>query len=157
MLEDTSLLTHCGLVTPCGIDLGQHWFRQWLGAWRHQAITWTNSDLISIKPSGTIFSEILIKIHFHLKKNASENVICKMAAILSRPQCVKSLCSRVPYPVGYIELYVWFSSSFDVVNWYVTGPYQVVFVLPGLILGLRPANERRCYKVTPSLIGWAQT
>ena len=22
---------------------------------------------------------------------------------------------------------------------------------------LRPANERRCYKVTPSLIGWAQT
>ena len=27
----------------------------------------------------------------------------------------------------------------------------------GLILGLRPANERRCYFVTPSLIGWAQT
>ena len=29
--------------------------------------------------------------------------------------------------------------------------------LPGLILGLHPANERRRYKVTPSLIGWAQT
>ena len=27
----------------------------------------------------------------------------------------------------------------------------------GLILGLRPANERRRYKVTPSLIGLAQT
>ena len=27
----------------------------------------------------------------------------------------------------------------------------------GLILSLRPANERRRYKVTPSLIGWAQT
>ena len=27
----------------------------------------------------------------------------------------------------------------------------------GLILGLRQANERRRYKVTPSLIGWAQT
>ena len=26
-----------------------------------------------------------------------------------------------------------------------------------LILGLRPANERRRYKVTTSLIGWAQT
>ena len=24
-------------------------------------------------------------------------------------------------------------------------------------VGLRPANERRRYKVTPSLIGWAQT
>ena len=29
--------------------------------------------------------------------------------------------------------------------------------LSGLILDLRPANERRRYKVTPSLIGWAQT
>ena len=27
----------------------------------------------------------------------------------------------------------------------------------GLTLGLRPANERRRYTVTPSLIGWAQT
>ena len=27
----------------------------------------------------------------------------------------------------------------------------------GLILGLRPANERRRYKVTLSLMGWAQT
>ena len=27
----------------------------------------------------------------------------------------------------------------------------------GLVLGLRPANERQCYKVTLSLIGWAQT
>ena len=27
----------------------------------------------------------------------------------------------------------------------------------GLILGLHPATERHRYKVTPSLIGWAQT
>ena len=27
----------------------------------------------------------------------------------------------------------------------------------GLILGLRPSNERRRYNVTPPLIGWAQT
>ena len=31
-----------------------------------------------------------------------------------------------------------------------------VFVGSGLILGLRPANERRDYFVTTSLIGWAQ-
>ena len=29
--------------------------------------------------------------------------------------------------------------------------------ISGLILGLHPANERRRYNVTPSLIGWAQT
>ena len=41
---------------------------------------------------------------------------------------------------------------------------QIVFYLyfhyisyTGLILGLRPANERRRYFVTTSLIGWAQT
>ena len=27
----------------------------------------------------------------------------------------------------------------------------------GLILGLRPVNERRRYFVTPSLVGWVQT
>ena len=26
-------------------DLSQHWFRQWLVAWRHQAISWTNVEL----------------------------------------------------------------------------------------------------------------
>ena len=29
--------------------------------------------------------------------------------------------------------------------------------LSGLILGMRPANERRRYKVTPSLFGWVKT
>ena len=38
------------IVTPYGdIDLGQHWLRQWLVAWRHQAINWTNVDLSSAR------------------------------------------------------------------------------------------------------------
>ena len=46
-------LTHCGLATPYGdIDLGHHWPRQWLVAWRHQAITWTNVDLSLVKSCG---------------------------------------------------------------------------------------------------------
>ena len=45
----TYISTHCGLVTPYGgRDLGQHWFRQWPVAWRHQAITWTNVNLSSL-------------------------------------------------------------------------------------------------------------
>ena len=40
-----NVLTHCGLMTPYGDrDLGQHWLRQWLVAWWHQAISWTNVD-----------------------------------------------------------------------------------------------------------------
>ena len=37
-------------------------------------------------------------------------------------------------------------------QWFV----MPLYTISGLILGLRPANERRRYKVT-SLIGWAQT
>ena len=33
-------------------DLGQHWLRKWLVAWRHQAITWTNIDLSSVSSQG---------------------------------------------------------------------------------------------------------
>ena len=45
-----SCLTHWDLVTPYGgRDLGQHWFRQWLVAWRHQAITWTNVDFSLVR------------------------------------------------------------------------------------------------------------
>ena len=49
----TLFLTHWGLVAPFSdIDLGQHWLRLWLVAWRHQAITWTNVDLSSVRSSG---------------------------------------------------------------------------------------------------------
>ena len=41
--------------------------------------------------------------------------------------------------------------------WAVMTKFGVNISTPVLIVGLRPANERRCYKVTPSLIGWAQT
>ena len=38
-----SYITSCGLVKLYDdIDLRQHWLRQWLVAWWHQAITWTN-------------------------------------------------------------------------------------------------------------------
>ena len=35
--------------------------------------------------------------------------------------------------------------------------YEGTYKIPGLILGLHPANERRRYNVTLSLIAWAQT
>ena len=42
--------THCCLMTPYSdIDLGQHWLRKWLVAWRHQAIAWTNVDASSVR------------------------------------------------------------------------------------------------------------
>ena len=70
--------------------------------------------------------------------------------------------------VGYlIELLVMFVTGLlNVWRWrlgmssiwtYMTMSEMIKNHYSGLILGLHPANERRRYKVTPSLIGWAQT
>ena len=38
--------------TKCDTDRVQYWRRWWLLAWRHQAITWTNVDLSSVRSCG---------------------------------------------------------------------------------------------------------
>ena len=85
------LLTHWGRVTHIcvgkltiiGSDNG-------LSPGRRQAIIWTNAGILLIGHLGTNFSVKLIEIEtFSLKKNTFENIVWKMAAILSRPQCVK--------------------------------------------------------------------
>ena len=53
-------LSHCGLVTPYGdMELGRHWLRQWLVAWRHQAITWTNVDSSLVRSHGILLRALL--------------------------------------------------------------------------------------------------
>ena len=83
-------LTHWGRVmhlcvskqTIIGSDNG-------LSPGRRQAIIWTKAGILLIGPLGTKFNGILIQIHtFSFKKNAFENVVRKIAAILSWPQCV---------------------------------------------------------------------
>ena len=50
----------------------------------HQAITWINADLLSIRPWWNV-REIRIKITKHFThENAFQIVICQMTAILSR-------------------------------------------------------------------------
>ena len=61
-----------------------------------QAITWTNTDLLPIGHLGTNFNEIWIEIlTFSFKKIRLKIIVCKMAAILSWPQCVNLKTSRV--------------------------------------------------------------
>ena len=55
---------------------------------RRQSIIWTNADELSFGPQGTKYSDILIAIQKVLLKNAFENLVCKIAAILARPQWV---------------------------------------------------------------------
>ena len=73
-------------------------------------------------------------------------------------------CSR------YQVLFPFFNSNIKWISWAAINTEFVDLALQvtadmtegkhdssGLILGLHPANVRRRYKVTPSLIGWAQT
>ena len=77
-------MTHIcvGKLTIIGSDNG-------LSPGRRQAIIWTNAGLLLIRHLGTNFSEILIGIsNIFIQENGLENVVCEMASILSRPQCV---------------------------------------------------------------------
>ena len=62
---------------------------------RRQSITWTNDDLLLIWPLETNFSEIRIEIH----KNAFENVVCEMAAMLSSGRWVNPVDPWASYQI----------------------------------------------------------
>ena len=56
---------------------------------RRQAIIWTNAGILLIGPLWTDSSEILIEIPtFSFKKMHLKEPSAKLAAMLSRPQCV---------------------------------------------------------------------
>ena len=54
---------------------------------RRQAIIWTNAGLLSIEPLRTISNQ---NTKFFINENASENIACEMAAILSRGRGVNA-------------------------------------------------------------------
>ena len=84
-------LTHQGWVTHiCVSELTTIGSDNGLLPGQWQAIIWTNAAILSTGPSGTNFSDISTEIpRASLKINMSENVVYKMTAILSQPQCVK--------------------------------------------------------------------
>ena len=82
-------LTHSGRVAHiCVGNLTIIGSNNGLSPDRRQAIIWTNAGISLIGPYGANFSEILIEILTFPLKNAFENVVCEMTAILSRPQWV---------------------------------------------------------------------
>ena len=72
--------THLPLVSVNWVSIGSD---NGISPIRHQAIISTSAGLLSIGHLGTNFSEILSKIK-KLHQNAFENIVCEMAAILSR-------------------------------------------------------------------------
>ena len=53
-----------------------------------QAIIWNNAGILSIGLWGTNFSNFNRSSDIFFQENALEGVVCEMASILTRPQCV---------------------------------------------------------------------
>ena len=112
LLYDGTLL---GLGSQLSVGVknwyGGEWFSYWLHAFFHvlyitpifllaisfqlnwpsrrQAIIRTNVGILLIAPIWTNFNVIWMEIHIFHHENPFECIVWKMAAILSRPQCVK--------------------------------------------------------------------
>ena len=85
LLTDWGRVTHIcvGKTTIIGSDNG-------LAPTRRQAIIWTNAGILLIGTLGKKLQWNFTRMSFILiQENAYENVVWKMAAILSRPRCVK--------------------------------------------------------------------
>ena len=84
-------LTHWGRVTHiCVSKLTIIGSDNGLSPDRRQAIIWTNAGILLIRIVGLQWNLKQNSCIF-IKKNAFENVVCEIASILSRSQCVKPL------------------------------------------------------------------
>ena len=75
------------IVMPHGdTDLGQHWLRSWLVTGRHQAITWTNVDLLVkfFSIHGTIAYNYTIKIAAKSTRDQWVNVCIYIVKLSNR-------------------------------------------------------------------------
>ena len=86
----TAQLTHWGRVTHiCVSRLDHHWLRCWLIAWSapsHYLNQWRDIVDSNLSKLQSYFKR---NLYIFIPEKAFENVICEMAANLSRPQCVK--------------------------------------------------------------------
>ena len=75
---------------------------------RRQAIIWTNAGILLTEQLGINFWEILIDLkQIFNQEDAFEKVFCKMAAILSRPKCVKIVSSGIFCLVAHKIFLIW--------------------------------------------------
>ena len=139
---------YCNELVSCPVALwgrvdaavNYHWFRQWLVAWATPShylnqywnvVNWTLRNKFQRNLNRHSYTFML--------ENAFGNGVCDLTSILPRLQYFK-------VQIDFIHIFQDYCTEIGEIKLYT-----------GLILDLRPAYGRRRYKVTPSLIGWAQT
>ena len=79
---------------------------------RCQAIIWTNAGILSNGPLGTKVNFNLISSYIFIQENPFQNVVWKMAAILSRPQYVDMVNTLRPRQMVAISQKTFFKCIF---------------------------------------------
>ena len=116
-----TFLTHWSRVTHiCISKVGHNWFRQWLVACsvpsHYLNQCW---NIINLTLKIKIQLNVKWNSYIIIQENAFENVICKMAAILSRPRRVKWRQEKLP-PGGHAPFLTWLmaSSRVSITSWW---------------------------------------
>ena len=101
----TAGLTHWGRMTHiCVSKLTIIGSDNGLSPGRRQAIIWTNGILL-IGPLGTKLQwNLKQNSHIFIHENAFQNIVCEMATILFRPQCIKTIVIMALHGSGVLSL-----------------------------------------------------
>ena len=107
---------------------------------RRQAIIWTNAGILLIGPLGKTPVKSFFNQNLYIF--IEENIVWKMAAILSRPQCVKS------QPLRYACNMLW--------SWFGRGLSHSCIHSPScpIIQGSMTFHDLEGEYVTSSVLGW---
>ena len=82
---------------------------------RHQAIIWINIGILLIGPLGT--NSVKYKSNFFFQEKAFENVVRKLGAILSRPQCVNVEILQFTCTGGVYNVFCKFKVLGAILSW----------------------------------------
>ena len=137
------VLTHWGRVTHiCVVDLTIIGSDNGLSPGRRQVIIWTNARILLIgPPRNKLQWNVNRNSHIFIQENPFENVVWKMAAILSRPQWVKG------NQWWLVDLKRKTSFQFDIIMMHSFSALQIIMFSPHIypkISYLKPTSVYLC-------------
>ena len=114
-----------------------HWFRWWLADWPAPSHNLNQCwNIVNLTHRNKLQWNLNWNSYIFIQENAFKNVIWKMAAILSRPQCVKpfGLLSVMVNRIRWVELYFicWNYSFFWLTYFCSMGSVSVLGLVTGI-------------------------
>ena len=92
----------------CVSQSGQHWFRWWLVAWTAPSHYLNQCwNIVNCTLRNKLQWNLNLNSNIFIQEIAFESVVWEMAAILSRPQCVKNVLNTRDQEIQPLPQHVW--------------------------------------------------